>query len=179
MKGKHNKINPEGTKAKKDKSNPFKKKVTYLNVTTKELREDFKVGKWRAAVATFMRSKPIDIFIIVLILLYTLLVLVYLAFGDEISKKKKIEISLQITELVFLFIFWVEISFNFLGFGVLFIKDWWNIADITVILLAIVFVILDMILADSSLSGLFRLRGLFRLLRVGILIRKFDSIRQK
>lgn len=58
-------------------------------------------------------------------------------------------------------------------------KDYWNIADVTVILLAIVFVILDMVLSDSSLSGLFRLRGLFRLLRIGILIRKFDSIRKK
>ena len=32
---------------------------------------------------------------------------------------------------------------NFTGFGVLFIKDYWNIADITVILLAIIFVILE------------------------------------
>ena len=61
----------------------------------------------------------------------------------------------------------------------LFIKDYWNIADITVILLAIAFVILDMVLEDSNLSGIFRLRGLFRLLRVGILIRKFDAIRKK
>lgn len=61
----------------------------------------------------------------------------------------------------------------------LFIKDYWNIADITVILLAIAFVILDMVLDDSNLSGIFRLRGLFRLLRVGILIRKFDAIRKK
>lgn len=89
------------------------------------------------------------------------------------------EIALQIVELVFLFIFCVEISLNMIGFGVLFIKDWWNIADVTVIILAIVFVILDMTLQNSSLSGLFRLRGLFRLLRVGILIRKFDSIRKK
>ena len=126
-----------------------------------------------------MRSKAIDIFIIVLILLYTLLVIVYLAIEDVIEDHRAVELSLQITELVFLFIFCVEISLNLIGFGMFFIKDWWNIADVTVILLAIIFVILDMTLDDSSLSGLFRLRGLFRLLRVGILIRKFDSIRKK
>jgi len=126
-----------------------------------------------------MRAKSVDVFIIILILLYTLLVVVYLAIDDEIEGSKSAEMALQITELCFLFVFCIEITLNLVGFGCLFIKDWWNIADITVILLAIVFVILDMILDDSSLSGLFRLRGLFRLLRVGILIRKFDSLRKK
>jgi len=49
----------------------------------------------------------------------------------------------------------------------------------TVIALAIIFVVLDMVTDDSTLSSVFRLRGLFRLLRVGILIRKFDAIRKK
>lgn len=97
----------------------------------------------------------------------------------KFQNNSEVEIGLQIVELVFLFIFCIEISLNIIGFGCLFVKDWWNIADITVIILAIVFVILDMTLQNSSLSGLFRLRGLFRLLRVGILIRKFDSIRKK
>ena len=68
---------------------------------------------------------------------------------------------------------------NFTGFGCLFVKDYWNIADITVILLAIVLVVLDMTLSGGELSGLLKLRGLFRLLRIGILIRKFDAIRRK
>jgi len=68
---------------------------------------------------------------------------------------------------------------NFIGFGTLFLKDYWNIADVTVILLAIVLVILDMTLSGGSLSGLLKLRGLFRLLRIGILLRKFDAIRKK
>jgi hypothetical protein len=42
-----------------------------------------------------------------------------------------------------------------------------------------VFVILDIILDDKDLSSVLRIRGLFRLLRVGILIRKFDAIRKK
>lgn len=61
----------------------------------------------------------------------------------------------------------------------LFVKDYWNIVDISVILLAIVLVILDMTLSGSSLDALIRLRGLFRLVRIGILLRKFDAIRKK
>ena len=174
------KVAPEGaseTTSQRRKS--LAKKKNYLNVSAKELKEDYNIGECRRRVANFMRSKPVDVFIITLILLYTLLVVVYLAIDDEIEDNHGAEISLQIVELVFLFIFCIEISLNLIGFGCLFIKDYWNIADITVILLAIAFVILDMVLDDSSLSGLFRLRGLFRLLRVGILIRKFDSIRKK
>lgn len=36
-----------------------------------------------------------------------------------------------------------------------------------------------MVIDDGTLNSLLRIRGLFRLLRVGILIRKFDSIRKK
>mmetsp|Transcript_9267 Transcript_9267/g.8919 ORF Transcript_9267/g.8919 Transcript_9267/m.8919 type:complete len:228 (-) Transcript_9267:1149-1832(-) len=158
---------------------PLLNKVTYLNVTSEELIKIYRMSQCRVSIANFMRAKSVDVFIIILILLYTLLVVVYLAIDDEIEGSKSAEMALQITELCFLFVFCIEITLNLVGFGCLFIKDWWNIADITVILLAIVFVILDMILDDSSLSGLFRLRGLFRLLRVGILIRKFDSLRKK
>jgi hypothetical protein len=45
--------------------------------------------------------------------------------------------------------------------------------------MAIVLVVLDISLNDSSLSSIFRIRGLFRLLRIGILIRKFYVIQKK
>jgi len=117
--------------------------------------------------------------IISCIILYSLLVVVFLAIDDEIEDNDDLKLGLQILELMFLFVFCVEISLNFIGFGWLFIKDWWNIGDITVIILAIIFVILEMVIDDGTLNSVLRIRGLFRLLRVGILIRKVDSIRQK
>ena len=173
---KNNKVSPEDSN--KSEKNPFEKKITYISATRDELKER-NLSDWRISVADFMRSKPVDIFIIVLIILYTLLVIVYLAIEDLIEDSDEVQLTLQIIELCFLFIFWVEISLNLLGFGTLFIKDLWNIADITVILLAIVFVVLEMVIDDGTLNNVFRIRGLFRLLRVGILIRKFDAIRQK
>lgn len=126
-----------------------------------------------------MRSKPVDIFIIWLILLYTVLVVVYLAIDNIISESHTATLALQIFELVLLFIFVVETILNFVGFGQLFLQDCWNIADITVILLAIVLVALEMTLTDGQLSGLLKVRGVFRLLRIGILFRKFEAIRKK
>jgi cell division protein FtsN len=87
-----------------EKPNVFKKKITYLNVTPKELIER-KISPWRIKVADLMRSKPVDIFIITLIILYTLLVIVYLAIDDLIEDENEVELILQIVELVFLFVF--------------------------------------------------------------------------
>jgi len=45
MKLKNKKLQPEGRKnSDKDTDNPFVKKQTYLNVTTKELTEDYNFG---------------------------------------------------------------------------------------------------------------------------------------
>jgi Ion transport protein len=158
--------------------NPFEKKITFLNSTIEDLK-NMKIGCFRLFVAKFMRSKPVEIFIILLIIIYTLLVVVYLAIDNIISSNNKVELGLQIFELVLLFVFWVETVLNFIGFGMLFVKDYWNIVDISVILLAVVLVILDISLSGSSLDALIRLRGLFRLVRIGILLRKFDAIRKK
>lgn len=92
---------PEDNKKQK---NPFEKKITYLNATI----DDLKVRDMhfcRLKIAEFMRSKPVDIFIIGLILLYTLLVIVYLAIDDLIEASETTVLTLQIVELVFLFIF--------------------------------------------------------------------------
>lgn len=58
-------------------------------------------------------------------------------------------------------------------------KDVWNIADIIVIILTIAFTILDMLIIDKQLSGVFRIRGIFRLLRISLLYRKLDTMRKK
>jgi len=52
-----------------------------------------------------MRSKPVDVFIITLIVLYTLLVIVFLAIDEQINNNKDIKLTLQIVELLFLFLF--------------------------------------------------------------------------
>ena len=126
-----------------------------------------------------MRSKAVDFFIIGLIILYTLLVVVYLSIDTIIAQYRSVELSLEIIELIFLAIFIFEITMNFIAFGWLFVKDYWNIVDITVILAAVALVITDIIYSGNNLDALLRIRGLFRLVRIGILLRKFDAIRKK
>lgn len=101
--GKDNKVHSEKEKDEK-KNNPFEKKITYLNVT----REDLIArgyGNFRIGISDLMRSKPVDISIIILIIMYTLLVIVYLAIDSEIDGNNNVKLSLQILELGFLAIF--------------------------------------------------------------------------
>ena len=149
-----------------------------MNASIDDLKER-KVGEFQLFVAQIMRSKIVDYFILVLIVLYTLLVVVYLAIDTIISQYPNVELGLEIVELVFLTIFVIEITMNFIAFGWLFVKDYWNIVDASVIFIAIGLVILDINYSGQNLDALLRLRGLFRLVRIGILLRKFDSIRKK
>lgn len=100
----------------KEKKNPFAKKLTYINATNPELKE-LGYSDWRISFASFMRTKLVDITIITCIILYSLLVVVFLAIDDEIEDNEDLKLSLQIVELVFLFIFCIEISLNLVGFG--------------------------------------------------------------
>lgn len=75
-------------------------------------------------------------------------------------------------ELVLLAMFCVEITLSFVGFGVLYFMDCWNIGDLVVIILTIILTIVDIILSDSNISNILRIRGIFRLLRVFMLLRR-------
>jgi hypothetical protein len=134
----------------------------------------------RFRIAMMLKNKIYDTFMIALIILYTLFVLVQ--FGiDQQDWFTKVETKIYICELVVLGIFVIEILFHLYAFARLYIKDYWNIADIVVILISIVFVILDLTVSSNSpvLKGILKIRGIFRLLRVFILIRKLNIVRIK
>lgn len=74
----------------------------------------------------------------------------------------------------------MDIILHSYAFRGLYLTDIWNIADIIVIVLSIVFVFLDLTTSeDSKLKGLLKIRGVFRLLRIFILFRKLNTVRTK
>ena len=75
-------------------------------------------------------------------------------------------------------IFVVEIVLHVLAFRMLYLKDYWNVLDIVIIIISIVFVLLDILLDQKSgVRGFLKIRGVFRLLRVFILVRKLNAVR--
>ena len=75
-------------------------------------------------------------------------------------------------------IFVIEIVIHVIAFHIHYLSDWLNIVDIIVIIISILFVLLDLLLhEDNSFRGFLKIRGIFRLLRIFILIRKLNSVR--
>ena len=69
----------------------------------------------------------------------------------------------------------LEITLHFIGYHCMYFADLWNVFDLIVIVLSIVFVLLDLRTdEDSSLSGFLKIRGIFRLLRIFLLVRKLN-----
>ena len=75
-------------------------------------------------------------------------------------------------------VFVIDIIMHINAFRLLYLIDIWNILDLIVIILSIGLVLLDLLLpVDNNVRGFLKIRGVFRLLRVFILIRKLNAVR--
>ena len=119
-------------------------KKSYLLLDDDELERRGITG-CRMGLVMFLRSKPVDILLIFLILLYTLLVFVFFLFDEDYFEElPNLEKNLFYSELVILAIFVIEITLHFIGYHCLYFGDLWNIFDLVVIILSIIFVFLDL-----------------------------------
>ena len=84
-------------------------------------------------------------------------------------------------EIVILLFFVLDILVHIVGYGLIFLKDYWNMVDAVVILVNIVFVIVDTQVDQKNiiLKSVLKIRGLFRLIRIFVLIRKVNQVKAK
>lgn len=95
-----------------------------------------------------LRSKIYDISMIILIIIYTVLILVQFALEEQ-DFYMRVQDQMSILELCILGVFVIEIGLHFYSYRLLYLKDYWNIADIVVIILSILFDLLDLFLQNS------------------------------
>lgn len=133
---------------------------------------------WRLKISDVLKTKAFDIGMITLIILYTLLIFLFFAL-DGTQAYADHSTPFYVIELVILGVFSLEIFFHFLAYGELYFYDKWNIFDIFIIILSILFVLLDILVDNKALKGFLKIRGVFRLLRIFILIRKLNVLRVK
>jgi hypothetical protein len=84
-----------------------------------------------------------------------------------------------IIELIILGIFCLESFLHVIALGKLYMRDCWNVVDMIIIILSLIFVFLDLFITNSAISGFLKIRGFFRLLRIFLLIRKLNTMRVK
>ncbi len=175
-------MDEEEVKAKKEAAaKRIKLQKNFLLMDKDEL---FKLGikDKRLEVAMMLRSKPYDVLMIFLIVFYTLLIFASLMLSDIISDPDQLleaNNTIYIIELCILGIFSIEIILHLIAFCKVYFEDYWNIFDFIIIILSIAFVLLDMLTTNSILSAVLKIRGIFRLLRIFLLMRKLNTLRVK
>jgi hypothetical protein len=127
-------------------------------------------------ITKFLRSKYFDAALLLLIIVYTILIFLYFAVAEVFLSQDDL-LVFYIIELSILGIFCMEIGVNIIGFGRLYFRDTWNIFDIIIIILSVIFVFLDIFVNNSSLSSFLKIRSVFRILRIFILVRKLSSLK--
>jgi len=92
----------------------------------------------------------------VIICLYVAMVLGFLAFEDGAFKSNKpLEWVVQVFELIFLFLFLVDIVFKTISYGKLYWKDYLNVIDALVLVAIFILLILDMGVSNTEASMIF------------------------
>ena len=122
-----------------------------------------------------MFSHKVETVILCLILIYAMIVIIQIMFEED---SDQISTPILVIEIIILVVFMIEIALKILAMGIVYLKDWWNIFDIIVVLACFIFAILE--LAVPSLEGntFMRFRAILRLLRILIMFRKFNEYRQ-
>jgi prepilin signal peptidase PulO-like enzyme (type II secretory pathway) len=117
---------------------------------------------------------------LLLIVIYTLYILFQIGVNDR-EWFKKIQKKIFIAELVVLGLFAMEIILYIFSYGCLYLKDYWNMADIVVILISIALVAVDLDANSDSgiLKDFLKVSSIFRLLRVFLLARKLNIVKTR
>lgn len=132
---------------------------------------------YRKVAAILINTKAFERLIVVLIIVYTLLVFVSLILEDELEESEEGNFSLLIVEIFILAIFSFEIIITTYALRKKYYSDLWNVFDAIVIVVSIVFVILELSLDISTLNSILKIRAMFRLVRIFILMRKVINLK--
>ena len=178
-------------------SHELKMRSNYLTMDREDLMKSGIHGN-RLKLSLLLASKGYDIAQIILIVIYCILMVVTFLVEDIIyenaecvnnetgekseaqTNQKNVIDVLVFLEIVILLFFVLDILVHIVGYGLIFLKDYWNMVDAVVILVNIVFVIVDTQVDENIiLKSVLKIRGLFRLIRIFVLIRKVNQVKAK
>jgi len=98
-----------------------------------------------------LRTKPYDICMIILIILYTVLIFVYFALESTTNCNAKKNFVFLYIEIAILGIFCLEITVHIIALGNIYMKDLWNVFDLVIIILSVLFVLMDVFVKSKGL----------------------------
>jgi Ion transport protein len=144
---------------------------------TQEELEDIGIKGQRLKLALLLRSKLVDILSILMITIYAILMFLYLAFEDMLFPNDEHLLTFLAIELTILLCFVLDICLNVVAYWRLYLRYLWNLFDILIVTLCCIFVLVDIQSQSESIRHFLKIRAIFRLLRIFLLVRKLNALR--
>lgn len=105
---------------------------------------NYGIAGCRLGLAKIIRSKPFEITMILLIIIYCILIFLIFGLVDNYFNSEQNTMIFYIIELIILGTFCIEASLHVIALGKLYLRDPWNIVDIIIIVISVIFVFLDL-----------------------------------
>eukprot|EP00742_Colponemidia_sp_Colp-10_P001946 GILJ01002079.1.p1 GENE.GILJ01002079.1~~GILJ01002079.1.p1 ORF type:complete len:683 (-),score=124.47 GILJ01002079.1:144-2192(-) len=126
----------------------------------------------RIHVRRFLDSRPVEIFLLLMVLVYAIKVFIDLATSDS-PLDADVQAALDTLDFAILCFFLAELVLRLGAFGKAYLTDWWNIFDGAIVIASFVLGLITV--SASSLVVLRIMRVIFRLLRVVVIFRKVSE----
>eukprot|EP00753_Platysulcus_tardus_P009531 PLAT217.22.p1 GENE.PLAT217.22~~PLAT217.22.p1 ORF type:complete len:700 (-),score=407.86 PLAT217.22:285-2384(-) len=125
----------------------------------------------RKKVAALCDSMPFEIVIVILVIAYVIFTFFEMSIDPEFNKQ--IETELFLIDFVLLSMFMVEIVLKLFAFQLDYLRSWANSLDAAVIVASFIVTLVALSSPSIALLRLFRLRVVFRVLRLFVLMNRF------
>jgi len=132
--------------------------------------------KWKVKIQAFIELRQVEDFIIFLVIAYAVLVIVQIAFEEELRSSSTSRLAVNWADMCILVFFQVEIILKTIVFGWAYIWDKYQFFDAVLISISIGMGIMDFVVVDNDLiHEILSFRGILRIMRILIIFRRVSE----
>jgi len=166
-----------------DHRNSIRSRKAGIELTAQELlaiqQQNKRLSRIKAEIfrrlSVFIEHPKVETCIILTVVGYAILVLIQLAFQEEIHANKNLKDIINVIDLCILGVFSIEISIKTIVFGWAYMWDIYQLFDALMVVLSIAMGILEYVVVSSWVSQVLSLRGVLRVLRILIIFRRVSE----
>ena len=152
----------------------FNDQTTINNSDVMRVPPEVLVLNCQQKVAIFIGNRYTEFLIGLLIVAYSCIVTIRIAFESELAPVSN---QLDVLELVFLIVFTIEISLKIMVLKQHYFRSWMNNFDIVIILLCFIVIILDIAESTATNYALYRFLRVLRFFRLVVMFHKASELK--
>lgn len=157
-----------------DAPQSIRAKRNYMSLQSSELEDRDIIGA-RKSLAQMLQSNSINVTIVVLIILYCFITFIFTSIPEDKAEEPGVKATYHTIESLFLTAFITEVIVYRYAFKEMYFNNKFNLVNFILILVSLLFLILDIIIGNFTVSILLRSRGVMRLFHVPVILENIKS----